>query len=173
MLQRTLAIVFCIFVFLQALPAQTWPERLPADLDAMVGNSARVGNLPPNRQPASLADGQVVTNETILGPNRELLEPYIATRRLQGDDYAEWCLRWNKLQYYLAERRSIPPQTIRGWETNSLSFSQGYAGSYGFGRPARVTRLSNSSSHTREQVWRLGGYGGGPVNIYNPFVTRH
>ena len=121
----------------------------------------------------SLADGQTVTNGAILGPTDELLLPYVATQALYGSDYYEWCLRWNRLEEYLAEKRARPPRTLRGWATTLQGYSEGTSGGYGFvARPTRYRNSYTSTSDSREQQWQLGGYGGGPVTIYNPFVTR-
>ncbi len=105
----------------------------------------------------------------ILGPTSELLPPYIATRNLRGDDYLEWCLRWNRSQQAAAAQRAVPAKVIRGRTTTRRSVSsRGVRGwywrSYGGSR--------DSTSRTREDVWELGGYGGGPLEIYNPFVRR-
>ena len=118
-----------------------------------------------------MADGQEVKNKLILGPTQELLAPFVATRNLHGKDYFEWCLRWNKLQYFLASKRAVPPQTIRGIVTTRHGYSEGGTPN-SYWRPPGFGHRSHSTSRTREEVWQIGGYGGGPVTIYNPFVTR-
>lgn len=149
-----------------ALESQPVSDRVTTEPDTL-GRDLRS-----TQQPVNLADGQAVTNNTILGPTQELLPPLVATRTLQREDYFEWCLRWNKLQYFLAEQRAIPPRTIHGSVTSREGYSQEIRGA-SFWRPARVHNLYNSTSQTREEVWQIDGYGGGPVTVYNPFVTTH
>ena len=60
-------------------------------------------------------------NVAILGPTSEILPPYIATQSLRGDDYLEWCLRWNKSQQAAATQRAVPPKVIRGRTTTRAS----------------------------------------------------
>jgi hypothetical protein len=108
------------------------------------------------------------TNRAILGPTGELLPPILSTQLLGEEDYFEWCLQWNKTQYAQASARAVPPRVISGWLTNRTSYTQsGTAGGL-FGRARRGSR--DSTSQSRGQEWRVGGYGGGPVTIYNPFV---
>ncbi len=151
--------------FPPALPAQVWPERLPTIRNDVRDDAQAV------RGSTILADGQIVTNEALLGPTQELLEPFVAKQILQGDDYFEWCLRWNRLQTYLAKQRSFPPRTIRGWMTRQSSFSQGSVGGFGFRGGGPVWRLYHATSQNHQQEWKIGGYGGGPVDIHNPFVN--
>ena len=142
---------------LTQLSAQSETERLPTLI----------------QRPVSLEDGQTVTNHALLAPTQELLPPYLATQALHGSDYFEWCLRWNKLQEYLAEERAIPPRILRGWTTSRQGYTEGTGGGYGFSsRLTRFRQSYNSTSDSREQQWQLGGYGGGPVMIYNPFVAN-
>ena len=118
-----------------------------------------------------LADGQTVTNDNLLGPDEDLLPPYLATQVLAGQDYFEWCLRWNKLQDTLAERRSIPARTVRGYTSTHLSHSQRVSVGYGWWRRSGQGRHAiYSTSRHHEVTWRIGGYAGGPVTFFNPFV---
>ena len=119
---------------------------------------------------AALADGQKVTNPRILGLDGDLLAPELATQHLHGADYHEWCLRWNRLAVHRAEQAKIPPLTLRGGTSESSSFTIGTLGTNVF-RRTRGTRRTRSTSSFRPQVWRIGGYGGGPVTLYNPFVS--
>lgn len=125
----------------------------------------------PSRKSVALADGQTVANPRILGPTQELLQPVLAGETLYGEDYFEWCMRWNKLEEHLAEQRAIAPRSIRGSVSSGSSFSVGAVGRSLFGCTSG-SRRTTFSSQSREQVWRIGGYGGGPVTIYNPFVDN-
>ena len=122
------------------------------------------------RLPVTLADGQTVTHTRVLGLDGDLLSPELATKNLQGADYHEWCLRWNRLALYRADQEKIPPLTVRGGVSEQTSFATGVLGTNVF-RRTLGRRRTRSSSRWQEQVWRIGGYGGGPVTIYNPFVA--
>ena len=161
-LKRLRLTMFCVCAFPIAVAAQPWLDHVPAGVDVVFGDA----------QSRHRPDWRIGTSDSVLGPDQQLLQPYIATQTLQGDAYVEWCLRWNTAQYHLAARRSIPARTIRGSVSSQSSFSQGNTGGFGFRRPTRVTHSYHSTGQSREQVWRLDGYGGGPVNLYNPFVTR-
>ena len=174
MFKPTFTFLLCIGIYPAASAcAQSETARLPVfpeyiDYDREARYDRETGFAP---QPIRLADGQEVTNPTILSPAQDLLPPYIATQQLYGLDYFEWCLRWNKLQDFLAKERAIPPQTIRG----SVTTEEGYWESSSGGNPFRSSRAHGSYRSTirsRQEVWRIGGYGGGPLNLYNPFVTR-
>ena len=118
---------------------------------------------------ARRTDARFDNNHGILDPTGDLLPPLLATRSLSDDDYFEWCLRWNKRQYELASERAVSPRRISGWLTNR----SGYARSERAGRFFGSTRTATSyqsTTQSRRQVWYVGGYGGGPVEIYNPFV---
>ena len=112
---------------------------------------------------------KLITNRNIVGPTGELLPPELATRTLGEQDYFEWCLRWNRLQHALATERAIPPQIISGRLTQRDGYSRSSWNGRFFGN-ARSATSYRSTTRSREEVWHLGGYGGGPVTLYNPFV---
>ena len=119
--------------------------------------------------PVNPKDRDVPSNQRILGPTGELLPPYLATRSLGPTDYFEWCLRWNARQYELAKERAVPPRVISGRQTDRRGYSRGWAERRRFAT-SRFGRSFGSTTLSREQNWYIGGYGGGPVTIYNPFV---
>jgi hypothetical protein len=119
----------------------------------------------PTHRPAA----EVVRNSRILDPTGELLAPYLAAQLLDGKDYVEWCLRWNRNQYTLASQRAVPPRKISGWVTERWG-SSWYGTVGGFHRHSG-RQFQKSTTTGREQVWYVGGHGGGPVTIFNPFVA--
>ena len=148
--------------------ALCWAALAIASTEAQV---VSLNNLPaPEYGVTSLEDGQSVTNTSVLGPDQDLLPPYIATQVLQGEDYFEWCLRWNKLQYYQAEQRSESPRTLNGSRGSFQRYTEGFLPGR-FSRGSRIRLSEYATSDTRQQQWQLGGHAGGAVTLYNPFVS--
>ncbi len=144
-------------------------SRAAADDGAVVGRSSPAASLEQLPVIESIPPGSSTSAQTdLLGPTGELLPPYLATRTLSGKAYFEWCLRWNQQQHQLAEQRRIPPRRVSGRVTQRRGFSRSTSsGGYFYG----VSRGDfQSESRDTEREWEIGGYGGGPITIYNPFV---
>lgn len=167
-------LILALLMALVALPTMA-QEIQPLDGISNLSNMIqRLVESPVAKQFARAEQKDLVENKAILGPTGELLPPALATQQLRGNDYFEWSLRWNKQQHRVASNRAVSATTIRGQLTRQSSFvQQGFANSGGLfrrGRGRNVTS-SRSTTDTREQLWRVGGHGGGPVSIYNPFIS--
>ena len=162
---------FVAMVLVSPAMAQQQPFSDAGDLSGMLQSLLNASGAA--KQLVTSGASATVTNKSILGPTGELLPPTLATKQLRGQDYFEWCLRWNKQQYVEASRRATPATSLRGQVTRQSSFVQGSNSSGFFRRGGNSFRTaSNSVTDSRQQLWKIGGNGGGPVAIYNPFISE-
>ena len=115
------------------------------------------------------ADVVVTSSGRVFDARGELLRPNAAASLLDRAEYFEWCLQWNRRQEEIAKQRAIAPRRITGWETKRRGVWQS-SRTGGFYRGSRNRGNYESTVRSRQLVWYEGGYGGGPITLYNPYA---
>lgn len=142
-----------------------------ASLPVRAGRTVEARPAAPEADPAPItADALLTSGGNIVDARGELLLPSAAARLLDRAAYFEWCLQWNRQQVSLAKQRAIAPRKITGQETTRRGSWQGTRLG-GFYRGSSTRGNYRSTTRSRELVWYEGGYGGGPITLYNPFVS--
>ena len=101
----------------------------------------------------------------VIGGNNEPMDPYFAQQQLSGKAWTEWAIAWNKQQYSQARLKRRPPIIISGTITTIDGTQRSRSRSI-------TTDYRDTKIRVIERRWQIGGYGGGPVHIFNPFVNQ-
>jgi hypothetical protein len=98
------------------------------------------------------------------------LPPMFAQQYLRGDAYVAWALQHNKRAYEDAKARREPGSVAIVIDYQGETYGNQTV-TFGVGYGSLSTGDSRTNVRQVTRSYETVGYGGGPVTIYNPYVS--